>query len=76
MLYVVEIRRGREELSTLMARVREWLDNHRFEPDTFRCEIGDTGLTCRIEFKVETEARACAEVFGGEVRQIGDKPPE
>ena len=37
MLYVVEIRREREQLSAIMASIREWLDNQRFEPDAFRC---------------------------------------
>jgi hypothetical protein len=41
MLYVVEIRRERQELSTIMARIREWLDRQRFEPDAFyRGQIG------------------------------------
>jgi len=73
MLYVVEIRRGREELSTLMARTREWLDSQRFEPDAFRCTTDQEGLTCRLEFKVESEATAFAAAFGGEVKPIGDK---
>ena len=73
MLYVVEIRRGREQLSALMARIREWLDDQRFEPDAFRCTTDDESVTCRLEFKLETEAIACAEEFGGEVRPLGDK---
>ena len=73
MLYVVEIRRGREELSTLMARTREWLDSQRFEPDAFRCTTDQERLTCRLEFKVESEATAFAEAFGGDVKPIGDK---
>ena len=73
MLYVVEIRRGREELSTLMARTREWLDGQRFEPDAFRCTTDDEGITCRLEFKIESEAIAFAKAFGGEVKLMGDK---
>ena len=73
MLHVVEIRRGREQLSALMARIREWLDGQRFEPDAFRCTTDDESVTCRLEFKLETEAIACAEEFGGEVRPLGDK---
>jgi hypothetical protein len=73
MLYVVEIRCGREQLSALMARIREWLDGQRFEPDAFRCTTDDESVTCRLEFKLETEAIACAEEFGGEVRPLGDK---
>ena len=72
MLYVVELRGEREELSTIMARIREWLDSQRFEPDAFRCSTDDENVVCRLEFKIETEAAACAEVFGGEVRSIGE----
>lgn len=73
MLYVVEIRRGRHELSTMMARVREWLDAQHFEPDAFRCITDETTVTCRLEFKLESEAIACARAFDGEVRSLGDK---
>ena len=73
MLYAVEIRCEREVLSTIMSRIREWLDTRRFEPDTFRCTTDEETVTCRLEFKIESEARACAEAFGGHVRSIGDK---
>ena len=75
MLYVVEIRRGHDELSTMMARIREWLDTQRFEPDAFRCSTDETTITCRLEFKFEGEATACARAFDGIVRLLGDKPP-
>jgi len=67
MLYVVEIRGEREDLSTIMARIREWLDGQRFEPDAFRCTTDEANVTCRLEFKVESEAKACADAFGGEL---------
>ena len=75
MLYVVEIRRGHDELSTIMAGIREWLDTQRFEPDAFRCSTDETTITCRLEFKFESEAIACAGAFDGVVRSLGDKPP-
>ena len=71
MLYVVEIRRGHHELSTIMARIREWLDGQRFEPDAFRCTTEEATVTCRLEFKFESEAIACAQAFEGEVRPLG-----
>ena len=52
MLYVVEMRRGHDELSTIMARIREWLDAQRFEPDAFRCSTDDATVTCRLEFQI------------------------
>jgi hypothetical protein len=73
MLYVVELRREREELSTIMARIREWLDAQHFEPDAFRCTTDEQSVTCRLEFKFESEARACAEAFAGEVTALGSK---
>jgi hypothetical protein len=76
MLYVVEFQREREELSTIMARIREWLDSQRFEPDIFRCSTDEATVTCRLEFKIENEAVACAEAFGGEVTSMGPKPAE
>lgn len=71
MLYVVELRREREELSTLMARVREWLDAQRIEPDAFRCTTDEQSVICRLEFKAENEALACSEAFGGEIAKLG-----
>ena len=75
MLYVVEIRRGHDELSTIMARIREWLDARRFEPDAFRCSTDEAVVTCRLEFKAESEANACARAFDGEMRSLGDTRP-
>ena len=73
MLYVVEIRRGHDELSMIMGRIREWLDAQRFEPDAFRCSTDEATVTCRLEFKFENEAIACAREFDGEMRSVGDK---
>ena len=64
MLYAIEITRGREELSKIMSRVREWLDSQRFEPNAFRCTRDETSLTCRLEFKFEDEAIARVEALG------------
>ena len=66
MLYAVEIRRDREDLTKNMSAVREWLDSRRFEPDVFRCDTDAEHVTFRLEFKIETEADACAETFGGQ----------
>ena len=71
MLYVVEVRRGHHELSAIMAGIREWLDGQRFEPDAFRCTTEEATVTCRLEFKFESEAIACAQAFEGEVRPLG-----
>ena len=73
MLYVVEMRRGHDELSTIMARIREWLDGQRFEPDAFRCSTDEATVTCCLEFKFESEAIAFARAFDGEVKSLGEK---
>ena len=73
MLYVVEIQRDRAKFVELMSSVREWLDGRRFEPDAFRCTTDEQNVTCRLEFKIESEATACAEAFGGQVSSIGNK---
>lgn len=58
-------------MSTIMAGIREWLDAQRFEPDAFRCTTEEATVTCRLEFKFESEAIACAQAFEGEVRPLG-----
>jgi hypothetical protein len=71
MLYVVEIRRDREHFAPVMSAIREWLDAQRVEPDAFRCDQDGDTILCRLEFKMEREARACAEAFQGEVSSTG-----
>jgi hypothetical protein len=71
MLYVVEIRREREHLAKVMSGIREWLDAKRFEPDAFRCDTDEDGVTFRLEFKSEGQAAACASSFGGQVSSTG-----
>jgi hypothetical protein len=73
LLYLVEIRREREQLASVMSSIREWLDEKHFEPDAFRCTTDEESVTCRLEFKIENEARACAEAFKGRVSSVGDK---
>jgi len=71
MVYVVEIKRDREQLAKVMSGIREWLDGQRFEPSVFRCTTDDKTAAFRLEFKIESEAAACAEAFGGEVSSAG-----
>jgi hypothetical protein len=73
MLHVVEIRRERDSMAKAMSNIREWLDAHRFEPDAFRCNTDEEGVTLRLEFRIEAEAIACAKAFGGRISLAGDK---
>ncbi len=72
MLYVVEIKRAREHFAVIMSSIREWLDGQRFEPDAFRCTTDEETVTCRLQFKNESEATACAKKFSGQVTSLGD----
>jgi hypothetical protein len=72
MSYVVEIRRDRENLAEVMSAIREWLDAQRFEPDVFRCDQDEQTIVCRVEFKFESEARACANAFRGQLGSVRD----
>ena len=72
MSYAVEFRAS-EPLTTVMAAIREWLDGQRFEPDIFRCTTDEQAITCRLEFKFESEARACAAAFGGRLSSLGNQ---
>jgi len=73
MLYVVEIRREGEPLAECMSAIREWLDGQRFEADAFRCTTDEATVTCRLGFKFESEARGCADAFGGQLSSLGDR---
>ncbi len=66
-MYIVEIRREQADVAAQMAAIREWLDAQRFEPDEFRYDSASDGAIFRLVFKNETEARACAHSFGGQV---------
>jgi hypothetical protein len=74
MLHIVEIKRSRKDLTRVMAEIREWLDARRFEPDAFRCCTDQVDVAFRVEFKVKSEATACAETFSGRLVSPGEEP--
>ena len=57
--------RNEDALTARMTAMREWLDHHRFEPATFRYTYTGNGILFRIDFSIESEARAFANEFGG-----------
>lgn len=70
-MFPVEIRISDESrLSQQMVSMRTWLDKQRFEPSMFRHTATGEGLVLRVEFKVEAEAAAFANAFGGHVLPI------
>jgi hypothetical protein len=50
-----------------MSEMRVWLDSHRYEPDLFQYRMQRRGALMRVDFKIEKEAFAFAEAFGGSV---------
>jgi hypothetical protein len=67
MLYTVQIRLGEDGLVARMSQMREWLDNHCYEPDLFQYRMEARGAVLRVDFKFPNEAMAFAEAFGGSV---------
>jgi hypothetical protein len=61
----VEIRLPQRELSTQMAAMRIWLDEHRFEPLSFACRDSEYGVLVCLEFKIAHQAEEFAGRFGG-----------
>jgi hypothetical protein len=65
MLYILEIRCIGDDLASAMQQMRRWLDHHRIEAAAFDHSSGGPGITFRIFFSAETEARMFAQAFGG-----------
>ena len=67
MLYTVQVRLAEDGLVTRMSEMSVWLDSHRYEPDLFQYRMQRRGALMRVDFKIEKEAFAFAEAFGGSV---------
>lgn len=68
MLYIVEIPID-GDLTERMSQMRTWLDHLRCQPGAFRSSSSGGRPFFRVEFMVESEARAFAQAFGG--RMLG-----
>jgi hypothetical protein len=66
-MYSVEVRCHVEDLAAAMSRMRQWLDDQRFEPDIFRHTVIDESVTIRLQFKVESQTTAFAQAFSGQL---------
>jgi hypothetical protein len=66
MLYIVEIPID-GDLTERMSQMRTWLDHLRCQPGAFRSSSSGGRPFFRVEFMVESEARAFAQAFGGRV---------
>jgi hypothetical protein len=67
MLHVVEIQIAADNFRELMSRLRDWLEDERFQPRTFRYALSDPDTVLRVDFEIEDEAQAFARAFGGVV---------
>ncbi len=68
MPYIVEIQVTDGDLTTLMSRMRTWLDHQGFEPISFRISGGGVlPQVCHVNLKTEQEAIAFVQEFGGRV---------
>jgi hypothetical protein len=66
-MWSVEVRCYSEDLVSIMAKMREWLDARRIEPDIFRHTVEGPSVTIHLQFKVESEAIAFAHAFSGQL---------
>jgi hypothetical protein len=53
------------DLFQQLTDMRVWLDDHRYEPSTFKYIHLDPGMMIRVSFKFDEEAEAFAQKFGG-----------
>ena len=77
-MFPVEIHMDEQTENAFTARMsamREWLDHLRYEPSTFQYTFVATGMLFHVEFKIEAEAIAFAQEFGGCVVPRSEKMP-
>jgi hypothetical protein len=63
----VEMSLQTAELGAAMAKMRMWLDEHRFEPSVFSCRDNGADVVVRVDFKIAAEAEAFAGSFSGQI---------
>ena len=66
-MYIVEVRRGGDDLAGPMNQMRTWLDAKRVEPVVFQLSIIPGGTVFRVEFRSAREATAFARALAGRV---------
>jgi hypothetical protein len=54
-----------EDLARRLTDMQIWLDEHRYEASTFTYFFLDRGMMIRVSFKIDVEADAFAQEFGG-----------
>lgn len=74
MHHIVEVRHIGHDLHAAAGELRGWLDRHGILPVEFEHSIGGPGITFRIGFVEEEDARTFAETFHGWLND-GVQPP-
>ncbi len=70
-MQIAEVRISDDDFGKRLKDMRVWLDGNRFEPLVFTYLYLDPGMMIRVSFKIENEAEAFANEFGGAVIQPG-----
>jgi len=68
-LQTAEVRISDDDFGKRLKDMRVWLDGNRFEPLVFTYFYLDPGMMVRVSFKIENEAEAFANEFGGALVQ-------
>ena len=53
------------DLAERLTDMQVWLDEHRYEPSTYVYFFLDPGMKIRVSFKIDDQAEAFAQRFGG-----------
>ena len=63
--HIVEIRHIGCDLAASKGKLRRWLDRRGIRPAVFEHSAGGPGITFRVHFDLEDDARAFAKTFRG-----------
>jgi len=63
----VIIRVSGEDFATLIATMRDWLEQYRYEPVVYRYHQDDDTIVVSVDFGVDVQAEAFAKRFGGQI---------
>ena len=65
-MHIVELQYSEDAAAKIVGTMRKWLDTGKAQP-TIRYSLLGTATLLRVDFELESEARAFAQAFGGTV---------
>jgi hypothetical protein len=65
-VHIVELQYSEDAVAKIVGTMRKWLDTGKAQP-TIRYSLWGTATLLRVDFELESEARAFAQAFGGTV---------